>query len=278
MLAAIFVALREGLEAALIVGIVLGALKKLGAGDRQRPVWTGVALAVLLSFGVAIGLTRIGIELEGTAEQLFEGATMLLAAGVLTWMIFWMQYQGRHMKGELEESVRRALGGSSWGLFSLAFIAVFREGVETALLLTATAFTTSAQETLIGTLIGLACAVVAGWLIFTTTVRLNTRQFFRVTSVILIVFAAGLAAHGIHEFNEAGLIPEVVEHLWDLNWLLPEQSPVGQMLTSLLGYNANPSLTEVLGYIAYYVLVLIGSWQFDRFIQARAVRETSAAS
>ena len=276
MLAAVLLAFREGLEAALIVGIVLGALNKMGARQRQRSVWLGVGLAAWLSFGVAVGLTFIGIELDGIAEQIFEGATMLIAAGVLTWMIFWMQYQGRRMKGELEAEVRQALvGGAGWGLFGLSFIAVFREGVETALLLTANAFNSSATDTLIGTLIGLALAVGAGWLLFATTVRLNTRQFFRVTSVVLIVFAAGLVAHGIHEFNEAGLIPAVIEHIWNTNGIVPQESQLGSVLTTLFGYNAMPSLTELLGYVTYFVVVWLGAWRLDRFMARRAVQAAS---
>ncbi|MEP7199776.1 MAG: FTR1 family protein [Chloroflexota bacterium] len=276
MLAAVLLAFREGLEAALIVGIVLGALNKMGARQRQRSVWLGVGLAAWLSFGVAVGLTFIGIELDGIAEQIFEGATMLIAAGVLTWMIFWMQYQGRRMKGELEAEVRQALvGGAGWGLFGLSFIAVFREGVETALLLTANAFNSSATDTLIGTLIGLALAVGAGWLLFATTVRLNTRQFFRVTSVVLIVFAAGLVAHGIHEFNEAGLIPEVVEHIWNTNGIVPQESQLGSVLTTLFGYNAMPSLTELLGYVTYFVVVWLGARRLDQFMARRAVQAAS---
>lgn len=276
MLAAVLLAFREGLEAALIVGIVLGALNKMGARQRQRSVWLGVGLAAWLSFGVAVGLTFIGIELDGIAEQIFEGATMLIAAGVLTWMIFWMQYQGRRMKGELEAEVRQALvGGAGWGLFGLSFIAVFREGVETALLLTANAFNSSATDTLIGTLIGLALAVGAGWLLFATTVRLNTRQFFRVTSVVLIVFAAGLVAHGIHEFNEAGLIPAVVEHIWNTNRIVPQESQLGSVLTTLFGYNAMPSLTELLGYVTYFVVVWLGARRLDQFMARRAVQAAS---
>ncbi len=278
MLTAILLAFREGLEAALVVGMVLGALNKMGGSSRRSAVWSGVALAVLLSFGVAAALTQVGITLEGALEQVFEGTTLLLAAVVLTWMIFWMQYQGRHMKGELEEGVRQALSnGAGFGLFSLAFFAVFREGVETALLLTANAFNSTATDTLSGTLIGLAFAVIAGYLIFATTVRLNTRQFFRITSIILIVFAAGLVAHGIHEFNEAGLIPNVIEHVWDTNWLIAQDSQLGKILETLVGYVPDPSLTVVLGWLAYFAAVWIGSRRFDHFIVQRATRGASSA-
>jgi high-affinity iron transporter len=183
---------------------------------------------------------------------------MLLAAGVLTWMIFWMNRKGREIEAELEEDVRRAARGEgNWALFSLAFLAVFREGIELALFLTAATFTATAAATLVGALIGLAAAVLAGWLIFATTSRLNVQMFFRVTSILLIFFAAGLVAHGVHELNEAGLIPAVVEHVWDTNPLLDESSGLGQILKALFGYNGNPSLTEVVAYFGYWFVVLL---------------------
>lgn len=271
MLSAVFLAFREGVEAALIVGILLGALAQLG-GKRRGLVWAGVAAAIVASFAVAALLTYIGVELEGTAEQIFEGTTFLIAAIVLTSMIFWMQYQGRHMKGALEQNMRKTLGGAGagWGLFSLAFISVFREGVETALLLTANAFSSNAQETLAGTLIGLAAAAVAGYLIFATTVRLNTRQFFRVTSVILIVFAAGLIGRGVHEFNEAAIVPEVIEHVWDISAWLPADSVLGNLARTLLGYNPEPSLTELVAYAGYFVIVLLGSRRVEKVFTGSA--------
>lgn len=258
MVAAALLAFREGLEAALILGIVLSVLRRVGRHDQERMVWLGAGLAVLLSLAAGVGLYALGISLEGRAEEVFEGLAMLFAAGVLTWMIFWMNRQGRTIQEELELDVRRvATGGGRWAIFSLAFVAVFREGMELALFLTAAAFTATAAETVMGGLLGLAAAVVAGWLIFATTRRLNVQAFFRVTSILLIFFAAGLVAHGVHELNEAGIIPAVVEHVWDLNPLLDENSGAGQILKALLGYNGNPSLTEVVAYAGYWVVVLL---------------------
>jgi high-affinity iron transporter len=126
--------------------------------------------------------------------------------------------------------------------------------------LTAAAYTASAGATLIGGFVGLGAAAVAGWLLFATTRKLDVRAFFRVTSVLLILFAAGLVAHGVHEFNEAGWVPPVVEHVWDLNPVLDEASGAGQLLKALLGYNGNPSLTEVVAYVAYWVAILLALW------------------
>lgn len=256
MFAALLLTFREGLEAALILGITLGVLRRAGRMDRARAVWLGAGLAGLLSLAIALALQALGIAFEGAGEEIFEGVAMLLAAAVLTWMIFWMARQGRAFRTGLESDVRRAAtSGGQWALFSLAFIAILREGIELALFLTATAFTATAGATLLGAAAGLVAAVLAGWLLFATTHRLDVRAFFRVTSVLLIVFAAGLVAHGVHEFNEVGWVPAVVEHVWDLNPILDEGSALGQILTALTGYNGDPSLTEVLAYVGYWLAV-----------------------
>jgi high-affinity iron transporter len=271
MIPGFLLALREGLEAALIVGVTLGVLAKMKRTQFAPVVWLGVALAAALSFGAALALNGAGAELEGRAEEIFEGLTMFLAAGVLTWMIFWMQRQGRRARAGLEADVRAAAGrGQAWGLFAIAFFAVLREGIETALFLTAAALTATARETLVGGLAGLAAAAALGWALFAATVRLDVRRFFQITGVLLIVFAAGLAAHGVHEFNEAGWIPAVVEHVWNLNPLLNEKSPLGLMLTALFGYNGNPSLTEVLAYAGYYAAVYFGARRAARLRPAAA--------
>ncbi len=261
MIAAFLLALREGLEAALILGIVLSVLRQVGRTSQGRTVWLGAGLAGLVSLAAGLTLQALDVAFAGRAEEIFEGMAMLLAAAVLTWMIFWMQRQGRTAQTELEREARRAaLGGGRWALFSLAFVAVLREGIELALFLTAAAFTATRGATLVGGLAGLAAAAVAGWLIFATTSRLNIRTFFQVTSILLILFAAGLVAHGIHEFNEVGWIPAVVEHVWDLNPVLDEGSGVGQILKALFGYNGNPSLTEVVAYAGYWIAVLAALW------------------
>ena len=263
MLPAFLLALREGLEAALIVGIVLGVLRKLGHNREQVSVWQGAVAAIAVSLVAALLLYAVGLKMEGAAEQIFEGVTMLLAAAILTWMIFWMQTQGRRINRELETGVRQAVSGMGgnkghWALFSVAFIAVLREGIETALFLTATTFTAGGQATLLGALLGLSAAAALGYILFATTRQLNVKRFFQVTSVLLILFAAGLVAHSIHEFNEVGWIPAVVEHVWDTNAVLDEKSSLGLILKALFGYNGNPSLTEVLGYVVYWAALIFG--------------------
>ena len=251
--------LREGIEAALIVGIVFGVLTKIKRTEFAPVVWGGVVAAIFVSLGVALALNRVGASLEGEAEEIFEGLTMLLAAGLLTWMIFWMQRQGSQVKQMLESDVQRAASsGQIWGLFTIPFITVLREGIETALFLTAAAMTANAQETFIGGLAGLLTAAVLGLLLFAATARLNVRRFFQITSAFLILFAAGLLAHGVHELNEVGWIPTIVEHVWDLNPILNENSTLGLFLKTLFGYNGNPSLTEVIAYVGYFVVLFFG--------------------
>lgn len=260
MIAALLITLREGLEAALIIGIVLGVLRKLGRMDRSKPVWIGVAAAIIASIAAGLALNVLDVAFEGRGEAIFEGAAMLLAAAVLTWMIFWMQRQGRNVQAELESDVRQAVTvGSGWALFSLACAAVLREGIETVLFLTAAAFSATPAETLVGGALGLIIAVVLGWLMFAAGRRLNVRAFFRVTSILLILFAAGLLAHGVHELQEAALLPTFVEHVWDVNFILDENSTVGAFLQALFGYNGNPSLIEVISYVAYFAVITLAT-------------------
>jgi high-affinity iron transporter len=259
MLPSYLLSLREGIEAALIVGIVLGALRQMRRTDLSSAVWIGVLSASVLSVLTGVLLTALGLSFEGRSEQIFEGVAMLLAAGVLTWMIFWMSRQARNIKGELESGVHKAaIESGKRGLFALAFLAVMREGIELALFLVASVFASDVQQTLIGAFLGLGTAILLGWSLFATTVRLDLRRFFQVTGFLLILFAAGLVAHGVHEFNEAGVVPAVIEHVWDFNPLLDENSALGSMLNALFGYNGNPSLTEVLSYFAYFAAIIAG--------------------
>ena len=269
MLPAFLLSLREGLEAALIVGLVLGTLNRLGRRDQFAPVWLGVAAAALVSVLAAVALTAIGAQFEGRAEQIFEGAMLLLAAGVLTWMIFWMQGQGRRLNQKLAMDVQQVaaspastveLAGraAAVSLFSLAFLAVVREGVELALFLTAASFTTSPGQTLMGAALGLAVAVAIGALTYAGAIRLNVKRFFQVTSLFLIVVAAGMVAYGFHELIEAGLLPALMDPIYDINAVLSDGQGAGLLLKTLFGYNANPALTESIAYVLYFVLVFLG--------------------
>jgi high-affinity iron transporter len=253
-----FIMLREGLEAALVVGILLAYLRQVGATRHARLVWGGVGLAIAVSLGALGALGAAGAEFQGRTEMIFEGSTMLLATVVLTWMVFWMMRQARLLKGELHRGVDRALvEGAGLGLFLLAFFAVVREGVETALLLQAAIFAAAGQSTIVGAVVGLAGAIALGLLIYAFGVRIDLRRFFRVTAIVLLLFAAGLIAHAAHEFAGAGFLPLIVDHVWDTSAALPDGTGLGSFLRALLGYSASPSLLEVVVYVGYLALVAI---------------------
>jgi high-affinity iron transporter len=278
MLPSYILSLREGLEAALVIGIVLGALRKIHTGGSNRSltaaVWAGTISALVICIAVAIGLNALGLSLEDPAEAIFEGLTMLVAAGILTWMIFWMSRQARFMRTDLESGVQRATKSGARGLFLLAFVAVLREGVELALFLTAAALASGDRQTLIGALLGLASAILLGIVIFATSVRLDLRRFFLGTGILLILFAAGLVARGVGELVEVGWLPAIIEHLWDLGHFVSEESFLGQTLGALFGYSPSPSLMQALAYAAYCGAVLLGL----RAAGVRSAQETAQAN
>lgn len=257
--AAFVIALREGIEAALIVSILLAYLKQLGRSDASRLVWWGSGLAVLLSAAVGTAIFAVGADFEGTSEQVFEGLVTLTAVGVLTWMIFWMRRQGARIKSELQHKVDAALVAGGLALAALAFFAVLREGVETALFLFAAAEGTAVEgggvgAQLLGAVLGLGVAVVLGVLLYRGGIRMNLRTFFKATGVILIVVAAGLFAFSIHELQEAGWFPVLEAHAFELT-SLPDDEGVGAILRGLLGYNADPTVLEVVAWLSYLVVV-----------------------
>ncbi|MBM4459449.1 MAG: iron transporter [Chloroflexi bacterium] len=256
---ALVLSLREGLEAALIVGILLGVLKQLGRPQLGRAVWAGVISAVIVSLLAATGLILAGIELEGRAEEIFEDVTLLLAATFLTGMIFWMHRQGARFRATLEARAAQAAGPATasgrWALFAVAFLAVLREGLELALLLVATSLQSPALDTLLGAVLGLAGAVLLGVLIYRGVLRLNLRFFFSVTNMILLFFAAGMVGLGVHELIEGGVLPAIVAPVYNINAFLSDKSAVGELLKSLFGYNGNPALIETLAYLGYLATV-----------------------
>jgi high-affinity iron transporter len=259
MLPAFVLTLREGLEAALVIGIAIGVLRKMKRAEFIPSIWAGAAAAALLSLLAAFVLNLIGAEFSGRGEEIFEGTAMLLAAGLLTWMIFWMRRQARFMRSEIEAGVRKAVGATGKrAMFALAFLAVAREGFELALFLFAAKASTSAAQTIGGAAAGLAGAALFGYLFFTSTRRLSLKTFFQVTNVLLILFAAGLVANSVAEFNEAGVLPEVIGQVWNTRPILSDESAFGELLKALVGYHDAPSLAQLIGYAAYYVLIFLG--------------------
>lgn len=262
MIESFIIALREGIEAALIVGIILGYLKKTGALSQAKPVYYGVGLGIAASIAVAALFVSLSVEFEGKPEQVFEGSTMFLAAAILTTMILWMHQNSKQYSDDLKRQVDSAMGRTkSYGLASLAFISIFREGIETVLFLGSASFTSTGVQILIGGALGLLLAVLIGFAIMRYSVRLNLKTFFDVTGVLLIFFAAGLIAHGIHEFEEAGVFNPLVEHVYDINWLVNGDSTAGQLLGTLFGYDPSPSMAQIIGYLGYWAIIAFWIYQ-----------------
>lgn len=252
MIPSFLIILREGLEAALIVAIILAYLVKTSNQHHSKNVWLGLGGAIIVSILTGFIIFVTAGELPERTEEIFEGVAMLTAVGVLTWMIFWMRKVSRFIKKELEEKVDKALEvGSPLAIAAIVFIPVLREGWETALFMFSVSRTTSALASLAGGILGLIGAVILGYSFYRGSKWLNLRTFFNVTSVLLILFAAGLLAQGLHELEETKIISGIVKNIWNTNNVIDEKSVGGSFLKALFGYNGNPSLTEAFAYLIY---------------------------
>ncbi|MFX1566218.1 MAG: FTR1 family protein [Promethearchaeota archaeon] len=246
MIAGFVIALREGLEAALIVGIVLAFLARTGGSQRYWQVFAGVISAIIVSIALAFGFQWLAGGFSGPSAEIFEGITTLVAAGLLISMIVWMDRKGPSLQMELEQKTAATMT-ATLGIFLIVFIAVLREGVETVLFLSVLPL--SEGTIWLGALLGFAVAIGVAYIYFAGTKQFSLRTFFQITSIFLIFFAAGMIAYGIHELQEAGVVPILIEHVWDINFILPENSPLGLVLKGLVGYNGNPSLIEIIAYV-----------------------------
>jgi high-affinity iron transporter len=258
--------LREGVEAALIVSIILAYLARTGNARHFSRIWLGAGAAVLLSIAAGwLLFVTIG-GLEEPYEQMFEGLTMLLAAGVVTWMLFWMRRTAANIKGELHAGIDRALTeGSLWGLSALAFTAVIREGIETSLFLlgqveAAASAEAGAFSTLLGAVIGLLIAVGLGYGFYRGARVINLQTFFRWTGVALIFIAAGLLSHAVHEFIEIGWIGIGTATAFDISGVLSHEPDggnlLGQLLRAVFGYTSTPEWSTLVIWLAYVATVL----------------------
>lgn len=250
------VALREGAEAALIVAIVLAYLRSLGRLDQARWVWAGAGLAAAAATAAGILLHAAIGALEGRAEEVVEGVVGLTAVALLTWMVFWMAARAAALRAHLEGEVAAALEGRGWALAAVGFVAVLREGLETALFLIAAGGEGGALQVL-GGLGGLAAAALVGLMVYRGGRRLDLRLFFQVTGLLVILFAAGLVAKGVHEFEEAGLLPALLDPAWDLGLGDPDGSVAGRVAAEVFGWTPAPSLLQVLAYWAYLLPVAL---------------------
>jgi len=247
--------LREGLEAALIIAIVAAYLKKIGKNDLTKYLWLGTGLAVLTSAVLSVVFWTLYGFGESVAGEWFEAIAMFTATAVLTYMIFWMAKNARKIKGELQERVDIAISsGQLLGISALAFTSVLREGVETILFLSAAA-ALSFTETAIGAALGLFAASIIAVLLMRESIRLDWRKFFMYTSILLLLFASGITMHGAEALQELGYLPPIVEPVYNLSAVLPEESSVlGSILHVFIGYHDSPSLLILLVQAAYLVI------------------------
>jgi high-affinity iron transporter len=272
------IGLREGLEAALIVGIVAAFLRQEGRRDALRWVWTGVLIAVGICVGVGVGLKLASEQLPYRQQEGLETVVALVAVGVVTWMVFWMRKHARGLKGELESSAGAALAaGSVLALIGMAFFAVIREGFETAVFLVA-AFDASTRPVAAfgGAVLGIVVAIGLGWGIYKGGVKINLARFFRFTSVVLILVAAGLVASALHTAHEADWLTSFQRQALDLEWLVEPGSVRAALLTGMLGLQPRPVMAEVAGYVLYAIpMLLVVLW--PRGLRLRFKRESASA-
>jgi high-affinity iron transporter len=255
MLPTFIIGLREGLEASLIVGIIAAFLIQRGERKALRPMWYGVALAVGLCLAVAVILEVVNDSLPHKQQEGLETILALLAVGGVTYMVVWMKRHSRELKGTLEASAQEALIlGSSWALVGMAFFAVLREGLETAVFLLAV-FGSSKDPAATGTgaALGIVVAVGLGFAIYKGGVRINLSRFFRFTGFVLVLVAAGLLASAIHTGHEAGWIEVMQAQAFDLRWLVAPGSVRAALLTGMLGLQPVPTLGETLAWLLYAI-------------------------
>jgi high-affinity iron transporter len=266
MLTALLIMLREGFEAALVVAIVYAYIRRIGRRDLVAPMWQGMAAAAALSVAAGVVVHLTVENLQGAPRLLAFAAVSLLAVVVLTWMIFWMRRQAHKIRGELQDSVDQAIAGGGdarLAVMTVAFLAVAREGLEAALFLIAAATTEEGWAVLIGGLIGLALASVLGALVVLGGRRLPMRQFFTVTGLILIVFAAGLVSRTVLWLQAAGELGTVWNNVYDLTayrWLTVSTES-GRFLGAMFGWDPRPSIEQVVAYLLFLVTV---AWLFLR--------------
>jgi high-affinity iron transporter len=249
------IGLREGVEAALIVGIVAAFLRKEGRADALRPMWFGVVAAIGLCVLAGVALELADRELPERQQEGLETVVGAAAVGIVTFMIVWMRRHARDLSGELRRSAGAALAsGSTAALVGMAFFAVIREGVETVVFLLAVL--QSAGDPVAGgagALLGLACAVAIGLLVYRGGVRLDLGRFFRVTGAVLVLVAAGLVASTLHTAHEAGWLNAGQSKGLDLSWLVVPGTWTSALLTGMLGWQPQVTQAELIGYVAYLV-------------------------
>jgi len=259
MFSALIITFRETLEASLVISIIFAYLNKSGNQKHKKIVWYGVVAGIVLSLVLAFVFKKYLGGFEGTYEQLYEGIVMLVAAALITWMVLWMMHQKSQIRSNLEKKMDSHIKKNQpSGLFLLTFVSVAREGIETVIFLQAALIQSEQGNVFIGGVIGVIIAIILSYILYKSIEKISLKKFFTITGIILVLFAAGLLAHGVHELQEAHILPTFIEHLWNINGFISEDGQFGGLLKHVFGYNGNPSLLEVSSYIIYLGLIGIG--------------------
>jgi high-affinity iron transporter len=273
----LLIGLREGLEASLVVGILVAYLVKTGHRESLPALWTGVGAAITVSLGLGALLTFGPRGLSFEAQELVGGVLSIAAVGLITWMIFWMARTARFLKAELEGRLDAAVATGPVAVFTIALLAVGREGLETALFLWtgAQASGSSSPAPLVGAALGLGLAVALGWAVYRGALRINLRSFFAWTGGLLIVVAAGVLSYGVHDLQEAGILPGLDNLAFDVSSAVPPTSWYGTVLKGVLNFSPATTWLELTAWVAYLVPTM---WFFLRTLRPpRPARPASSA-
>ncbi|MDT0391728.1 iron uptake transporter permease EfeU [Streptomyces dubilierae] len=264
------IGLREGLEASLVVCILIAYLVKTDRRDALKPIWAGIGVAVALALGFGCTLEFGSQELTFQAQEALGGSLSILAVGLVTWMVFWMRRTARHLRSELHGRLDAALAMGTGALVATAFLAVGREGLETALFVWASVHAASdgTPRPLLGVALGLLTAVLLGWLFYRGALRINLSKFFTYTGAMLVVVAAGVLAYGFHDLQEADFLPGLNDKAFDISGTIPPDSWYGTLLKGVLNFQPDPTVLQVTVWLLYLVPTLALF-----FAPARAGRE-----
>ena len=258
MLANYLIGLREGLEASLVIGILLAYLVKVERRDLMPAVWAGVLVAAGISIGFGALLTFGPSGLSFEAQEAIGGTLSIVAVGLITWMIFWMARMARTMRAELHAKLDQAINAGAMAVFVVAILAVGREGLETALYLWvgAQAAQTSSAAPLLGAVLGLGTSFIVGWAFYRGALKLNLRTFFAWTGLFLIVVAAGVLAYGVHDLQEAGILPGLDNLAFDVSAAIPPSSVIGTVLKGVFNFSPATTWLQAIAWVAYIVPVM----------------------
>ncbi|MEU6082992.1 iron uptake transporter permease EfeU [Streptomyces sp. NPDC047108] len=277
MFANYLIGLREGLEASLVVCILVAYLVKTGRRDALRPIWTGIGIAVALSLGFGAALEYGSQQLTFEAQELLGGSLSIVAVGLVTWMVFWMRRTARHLKAELQGRLDQALAVGTGALVATAFLAVGREGLETALFVWRAVKATDdgTSRPLIGVVLGLATAVAMGWLFYRGALRINLAKFFTWTGGLLVIVAAGVLAYGFHDLQEARFLPGLGTKAFDISATIPPDTWYGTLLKGTVNFQPDPTVLQVVVWVAYLVPTLAFFFAPGRVAPTQAASKVS---